>query len=349
MSERDDRNSDERHKRVRAYRRLLITLIVISIILPLVLCTILFIRIGILENRVKELSEEAAVRKVQLEQTEKTRWNAPAETEDEQKELTADRQETVTKTTGVVKLSGAMSDRVLAAAVSGNEIPSGVGEQTDEQSAAADDGRKKVYLTFDDGPSPYTNDILDILADYGIKATFFVTGKEGTENEEAYRRIVQEGHTIGMHSYSHKYSQIYSSKRAFVADLKKLQDYITEVTGVKPMIYRFPGGSSNTVSRVPIRKLLRYLKEEQIEYYDWNVANGDAAGQDYSVRDLVNNVVDHIDSFHTSIVLMHDAPDKEKTVQALPEVIERLLIRGDVDILPITKETTKVQHVVLEE
>ena len=348
MSERDERNSDERHRRVRAYRRLLITLIVISVLLPLVLCTILFIRVSILEKRVKELSEEAAVRKVQMDQTQQSWRAAAAESQEVRTGLLVDGREAETeeneKTTDMVNLAGAMGETVLAAAVSENAMLSDEGEQT-----AKDDGRKKVYLTFDDGPSPYTNDILDILDDYGIKATFFVIGKEGEENQEAYRRIVREGHTIGMHSYSHKYSQIYSSKKAFAADLKKLQDYITEVTGVTPMIYRFPGGSSNTASKVPITKLLRYLKEEQIEYYDWNVANGDATGQNYSVRELVNNVVDHIDSFHTSIVLMHDAPDKEKTVQALPEVIERLLVRGDVDILPITEETTKVQHVMLEE
>ena len=226
MSERDERNSDERHRRVRAYRRLLITLIVISVLLPLVLCTILFIRVSILEKRVKELSEEAAVRKVQMDQTQQSWRAAAAESQEVRTGLLVDGREAETeeneKTTDMVNLAGAMGETVLAAAVSENAMLSDEGEQT-----AKDDGRKKVYLTFDDGPSPYTNDILDILDDYGIKATFFVIGKEGEENQEAYRRIVREGHTIGMHSYSHKYSQIYSSKKAFAADLKKLQDYIT--------------------------------------------------------------------------------------------------------------------------
>ena len=117
---------------------------------------------------------------------------------------------------------------------------------------------KKVYLTFDDGPSSNTDQILDILKDYDVKATFFVVGKTDERSVKAYQRIVEEGHTLAMHSYSHKYDEIYESKEAFARDLNSLQEYLYETTGVWPRIYRFPGGSSNTVSKVDMQELIEY-------------------------------------------------------------------------------------------
>ena len=105
--------------------------------------------------------------------------------------------------------------------------------------------QKKVYLTFDDGPSDHTAQILDILKKHKVKATFFVVGKETEHAKKMYQRIVLEGHTLAMHSYSHNYDQIYANVGAFSKDLMKLQKYLYDLTDVKPYIYRFPGGSSN--------------------------------------------------------------------------------------------------------
>ena len=105
--------------------------------------------------------------------------------------------------------------------------------------------QKKVYLTFDDGPSDHTDEILDILKKNKVRATFFVVGKETEHAKKMYRRIILEGHTLGMHSYSHNYDQIYASVGAFSKDLMKLQKYLYDLTEVKSYIYRFPGGSSN--------------------------------------------------------------------------------------------------------
>ena len=105
--------------------------------------------------------------------------------------------------------------------------------------------QKKVYLTFDDGPSDHTAQILDILKKHKVKATFFVVGKETEYAKKMYQRIVLEGHTLAMHSYSHNYDQIYANVGAFSKDLMKLQKYLYDLTDVKPYIYRFPGGSSN--------------------------------------------------------------------------------------------------------
>lgn len=204
--------------------------------------------------------------------------------------------------------------------------------------------QKKVYLTFDDGPSSNTDRILDILKENGIKATFFVVGKTDETSLKAYRRIVEEGHTLAMHSYSHKYSEIYESKESFIADLEKLQEHLYQATGVWPRFYRFPGGSSNTVSKTDMQELIDYLDESGITYFDWNIASGDAVSRELDTESIVKNCVDSIDAHTECMILMHDAADKNTTVEALPEIIAQVQDRGDAVFLPVTDETEPVQH-----
>ena len=205
------------------------------------------------------------------------------------------------------------------------------------------DGVRRVYLTFDDGPSSSTEEILDILQRYGVQATFFVTGREDAYYIPLYKRIVEDGHTLGMHSYSHKYSEVYASLDAFQTDMHKLQTYLYETTGVWCTLYRFPGGSSNTVSRVDMSKLADYLDHEGITYFDWNIASGDdRAGTTREL--LIQNVLTGIPKYRTCIVLMHDAADKKNTVEALPEIIETIQQMDDTVLLPITDDTELVRH-----
>ena len=212
-----------------------------------------------------------------------------------------------------------------------------------EQTVVEDDIRR-VYLTFDDGPSIYTNEILDILDEYNVKATFFVIGKDDGEYREVYERIVQDGHTIGMHSYSHKYGEIYSSLDSFQVDLHKLQTFIYETTGVWTTLYRFPGGSSNTVSDVDMAILIDYLGKSGITYFDWNVSCGDAdTGK--TTEEIVTNVMEGVVKYSNSVVLMHDAQDKHTTVEALPEILEQLQQMEATVIVPITEDTLPVQHI----
>ena len=218
--------------------------------------------------------------------------------------------------------------------------------ETAEDNLADPKDTLKVYLTFDDGPSDNTEAILDTLDDYGIKATFFVTGKEDDHSKEMYQRIVDEGHTIGMHSYSHKYSDIYSSVDAFASDLDRIQNLIYDVTGVDCHYYRFPGGSSNQVSNVEMARYIEYLEKNGITYFDWNVSSGDATSQSYSPDELVENVMADVIKYKTSVVLMHDADTKDATVAALPKLIESLQGVGAV-ILPISDDTMLIQHVSL--
>lgn len=202
----------------------------------------------------------------------------------------------------------------------------------------------KVYLTFDDGPSENTAKILDILAEYDVKATFFVIGKEDEESKALYQRIVEEGHTIGMHSYSNKYSQIYQSQEAFEEDYFKLRDYLFEITGVQSSYYRFPGGSSNQISNVPMTQLIQFLNGQQTTYCDWNISAGDAASTAYTADEIVENVVEDVVKYKTSVVLLHDAADKSATVDAIAPLIETLEDMG-VELLPINEDTQVIQYV----
>jgi peptidoglycan/xylan/chitin deacetylase (PgdA/CDA1 family) len=205
------------------------------------------------------------------------------------------------------------------------------------------DGMKRIYLTFDDGPSSNTDKILDILDSYGIKATFFVLGKSGYD--EQYKRIVSEGHTLAMHSYSHKYSEIYQSLDTYKADLLKLHDFLYELTGVDSKIVRFPGGSSNTISKVDMGELISYLDEQNMIYFDWNVSSQDASSVTKSAQEIVDNVINGLGKFNNSVVLFHDASNKDTTVEALPIIIDKVLESEDSVFLPISDDTVLVQHV----
>lgn len=200
-----------------------------------------------------------------------------------------------------------------------------------------------VYLTFDDGPSENTPEILEILKKHNVKATFFVTGKEGDEAEEWYRQIVADGHTLGMHSYSHKYSVLYDSLDSFKDDFTKLSQKLEDITGEKCWVYRFPGGSSNQVSNTDMNEFIDYLGEQGMTYYDWNVVCGDATSQIYTADELVQNVMTDVVKYKNSVVLMHDAAEKDSTVEALEIILEKLEDM-DAQVLPITKDSPVIHH-----
>ena len=182
-----------------------------------------------------------------------------------------------------------------------------------------------IWLTFDDGPSSnITPKVLDILKEENIKATFFVINyTQG--NEHLIKRIVDEGHTIGIHGYSHEYSKIYKSKETFMNNVYTLQDRIYKTTGVKSMYTRFPGGSSNTVSRKYCKGIMTELTKEMLakcfKYYDWNISSGDDGGAK-NATDVYNNVTKNLSKKRGNIVLMHDFGSNKKGLEALPKIIE---------------------------
>ncbi len=204
---------------------------------------------------------------------------------------------------------------------------------------------KKIYLTFDDGPSKYTDDLLDLLAQYDVKATFFVIGHEGEEYSRLYKRIVEEGHAIGMHSYSHDYEKIYKSVEDFEKDFTKISDLLYDYIGFVPDLYRFPGGSSNSkCKKLTIQPFISFLLERDMRYFDWNVENGDATGVSYTVEQLAQNLLDGVANKTTSVVLCHDTNAKGKTLESMKIVLPALVEKG-AQVLPITADTPMVRHV----
>lgn len=228
---------------------------------------------------------------------------------------------------------------------SGAEGTDTAGEDSGAAGEAAQDwSGKKVYLTFDDGPSDLTDDILDVLDRYDVKATFFVVGKTDSQSKKAYQRIVEEGHTLAIHSYTHKYDEIYSSVESFAADFTKLSDLLYEVTGERPRIARFPGGSSNQKAEGGMEPFIRYLKDQGIVYFDWNVENGDATGVSYTAEELAQNALDGIADFQSSVVLMHDMNTKTATLESLPDLLDTLQ-QNRAQVLVLDETVTPVQHV----
>lgn len=192
---------------------------------------------------------------------------------------------------------------------------------------------KFAYLTFDDGPSANTEQILNILQEYGVKATFFVIGSETEYGRHLYRRIVEEGHAIGLHSYNHVYADIYKSEEAFMESMYKLRNLIENTTGVRPDILRFPGGSNTSfITRYGgpdlAASLVARLHREGMQYFDWNVSSLDATKPVVDTKIITEATLRGAQGRNQAIVLMHDAPAKKTTVEALPAIIEGLQAQG---------------------
>lgn len=186
---------------------------------------------------------------------------------------------------------------------------------------------KTVYLTFDDGPSSRTSEVLDILKEKNVKATFFIIGKEGEKEKELLRRIADEGHTIGIHTYSHIYSDIYGSVENYLDDFHQTYQLIYDTTGEKPETFRFPGGSINKYSSLVYEEIIAEMMRRGFTYYDWNASSGDA-NSNATADSVYNNVVQSSKNKDRVILLMHDSVNKSYTVAALPSVIEYYKAKG---------------------
>lgn len=202
---------------------------------------------------------------------------------------------------------------------------------------------KKVYLTFDDGPGSQTGKILDILKKNHVKATFFVTGKEDPSSKKIYQRIVKEGHTLAMHSYSHIQDVIYDSKEAFEKDLKQINRCLYEATGVHTKFYRFPGGSSTQNTSLPIQNFIDVLKKKHYLYLDWNVISPDINNANATKEQVVTGVMQGVDAYDTAVVLMYDVADKPMTVKALPSIIKQIKAKN-YELLPVDESMILIQH-----
>lgn len=201
--------------------------------------------------------------------------------------------------------------------------PGGIYPTDDPYALAA---QKAVYITFDDGPSSCTPYVLDVLDQYGIKACFFVTYQP--MHEDLYRQIVNRGHTIGIHTGSHQYEQIYSSFDAWLADFQQAYQYVIQVTGVTPVLYRFPGGSRNGYLSGEVKtQIINYLHSNGIEYYDWNVDTSDSYVV-ISHEEMLNSTFGDFTNRTLPIILMHDGDGQQQTITVLPEILSRIQSMG---------------------
>lgn len=188
---------------------------------------------------------------------------------------------------------------------------------------------KTVYLTFDDGPSDRTLEILKILREKDVKATFFVTGSSPEKGKVIMKQIVDEGHAIGIHTYTHEFRQIYASVETYLDDFNKIYNLVHEATGIKPTIFRYPGGSNTTFDKHIRTELLTEMKRRGFTAYDWNLSVGDAVSVTPTpTQKCINNVLSYSKNCQHGVVLMHDAKPKKTTVEALPKIIDGLISQG---------------------
>ena len=310
----------KRRKRITKIRYSIILIVAGWIVLSMILVVVLFVKMTSLEHKLDQLVTSSSE-----QNTDQINAGAAADLNGgviaEETETTEEMQTEMTW------------DKVTPPA-------SGI---SDEDNLASEGDIHKVYLTFDNVPSEHTSEILDVLQAYGVKATFFVNGNQDEEMLSVYQRIVDEGHTLGMNSYSNQYSVIYQSEDAFEQDYMTLKNFLKQTTGVDSLYYRFPGGSSNEISNVNMAEFVRVLNEKGITYFDWNVSAGDTSS-DYTVDDVVTNVTEGVKRYKTSVVLLHDGDDKSTTVEALEPLIQKLQ-QMKAEILPIDENTKVIQYI----
>lgn len=263
------------------------------------------------------ISSEAEKYKSELEEKQKQNEKIQAELEAERAEKKRLQEENSSLNKKIQELSDKKTAERKAAA-----------EALSRQSKTPAKG-KVCYLTFDDGPSDNTLKILDILKKYNVKATFFVIN---SPRIQYIKQISDEGHTVALHTATHNYKTIYSSKEAYFKDLQSISDTVERILGKKITMMRFPGGSSNYVSKEYCKGIMSELvlsvTEKGYSYFDWNVSSGDAVSDTPSYTYIRNSVLNGAKDKNTICVLMHDSAPKTTTVQALPEIITGLKNMG---------------------
>lgn len=318
--------SKERAKRVKTLKKMIIWAPFVLVAIAYGVCTVLFVRTADLNRELKAVREDLD-RTLQM----------------------IDSQQTILE-----RMEGQLTEALLALEKKESENiqtpdsilsnPSGAAPEIITAKKDISEYDHRVYLTFDDGPSPNTENILEILDRYDVKATFFVIGKEEEQDLERLRLIAEKGHTVGMHSYTHRYAEIYQSLESFSQDFEQIRQYIFDAIGQECHLYRFPGGSSNQVSKTDIRIFADYLDTRDTVFFDWNSSAGDAVNYKLTADELVENCMINFEKNSDVVVLMHDSAMNPNTVEALPKLIERILERGDSVILPITESTEPIQH-----
>lgn len=190
--------------------------------------------------------------------------------------------------------------------------------------ALAEEAEKTVYLTFDDGPSDrVTPKILDVLAEEKVEATFFIIGKNVETRKNLIKREFDEGHTVAVHSYTHKYKEIYSSEESLIKDIDACNEVIKSVTGKYSSVYRFPGGSYGLS-----QKFISAVTTHGLRYVDWNASTRDAEILNATPAQLLKAAVTTSASSNYIVLLAHDSTSKSATAEALRDIIKHYKDNG---------------------
>ncbi|WP_244964881.1 polysaccharide deacetylase [Paenibacillus barcinonensis] len=193
----------------------------------------------------------------------------------------------------------------------------GTGASSVAAAAKSDITDKVVYLSFDDGPGKYTPEVLDILHDAGVKATFFVLGQHAERKPEMIKRIHREGHVIGNHTYNHEYSELYRDFPSFWQQIKRTEDIINSIIGIRPVLVRAPGGTYGHFDHT----YFELLKNGGYAVMDWNVDSGDSKRRNVPAAEIVAHATAVPSGMSNALVLMHDGGAHAETVKALPDII----------------------------
>ncbi|MCI3920090.1 polysaccharide deacetylase [Paenibacillus sp. TRM 82003] len=204
--------------------------------------------------------------------------------------------------------------------------------------------RPTVYLTFDDGPTIWTPQVLDILKEYDVPATFFTLGKLAEERPDMIRRIVSEGHALGNHTYNHKYDELYGTFTNFWEQVERTDDILRDITGQSVRLLRAPGGTATNFDAF----YFYYLNKAGYHVHDWTVDSGDSKRRNVPADEIVRNVK-RSKLTHEVNVLLHDGAGHEQSVKALPEIIEYYQEQGyefavlDERVKPVSFRVSKVK------
>lgn len=294
---------------VRFFKHLILTVLALAIVVPTVLSVILGISLRLTKAELSQVRQSAG----QLQQAllENDLPDEPGELA----KLTDAPQEPPEKNEGPAPERPAYQDL----------YPDLYAQPAERNSV---DVEKVVYLSFDDGPSERTAELLEILECYGVKATFFVTGKRSGTSMQRLRNIAEAGHTIGVHSYTHDYDTIYSSVEAYLEDFAQEYYVIQEATGTAPQIFRFPGGSVNAYNGHIYQEIIGEMTRRGFVYFDWNRQIGDAVRGSTSPQKLVDNALERASSMRRIFLLAHDNTRLTNVVEALPKIIEGYQAEG---------------------
>ena len=321
---------NEKERSVLFYKRMILVVILLTITVLAVIAVVQGVQI----HKIKLGNESRAAQNAEQAETIERQTKQLEEQMQELEELRRQKNELETLTQQQSERLAALEAQVAAAAATTSTTSAGgyqalypdfYAPQTYSATSSPDN---TAYLTFDDGPSGNTDIILQTLQEENVKATFFVVGTDNADNLARMRRIVQEGHTIGMHSYSHSYKKIYASVEAFLKDMYQVFNLIKDTTGVTPTCFRFPGGSINSFNKAVYKDIKAEMIRRGFVPYDWNVSSGDASTTKYTPEQLTGYVLNGIGSKSRIIVLMHDSSSKENTAQAVRQIIIGIREKG---------------------